>query len=130
MDEQLPVISDLWDPEVARQVRSLIQENTEEKADIPRDRFLHDIAKTYRDLGGQTRLAYEMNLSPLFFYKNFLKFLLPQEKLGSLDLTVTIKTALPPSPLDGDCYENDTGEPSPSLLTSSETSDFPAASAA
>lgn len=130
MDEQLPVISDLWDPIVAQQVRSLIKENTEDKADIPRDRFLHDIAKTYRDLGGQTRLAHEMNLSPLFFYKNFLKFLLPQEKLGSLDLTVTIKTALPPSPLDGDCYENDTGLPVAAVGRDTETSDFPATSAA
>jgi hypothetical protein len=96
----------LWDPEVARQVRSVLEPYQEPAEDTPgpnRDHFLQRIFKTFEDLGGQDRFTFEMNKAYPFFAKNFLLRLVPNHHEVAVkgSLSVTIRPALPPSTLDG-----------------------------
>jgi hypothetical protein len=99
--------NDLWDPEVARQVRAVIEPFVpDEKAKVNRDQWLQRIQKAFLDLGGQERFTFEMHRNYAFFAKNFLLRLVPNSHEVAVkgSLSVTIRPAIPPSVLDGEFY--------------------------
>lgn len=111
MDEQLPAIVELWDPEEAASVRSRLSARQPSRAGAKLDKtqFLQDIRGTYYDIGGNARLSHTANEDPKWFYNRFLApgILLPQEK-QEIDMTVHIHPALQRSALDGE-YTDVTG---------------------
>lgn len=108
MDEQLPVIHELWDPVVAEATRSRLRPRLAQPADDPalKQVFKKVVMDAYEDLGGYARFVEEMNRNYLYFVKHGLRPYLPQvEEKASVDVNITIRPGVPPSPLDGEFYE-------------------------
>lgn len=105
MDEQLPAIVSVWDPEEAEPVRSRVPTNPFRKTGrkVVRETFLQDVEGTYHAIGGHQRLIHTANQHPQWFYNRYLTpgVLLPQDK-AELDVSIHIHPALQRSPLDAE----------------------------
>lgn len=94
-------IGDLWDPEVAAQVRSKLPQNPYRGKKVDVDSHLQDVVGAYHAIGGFQRLAALANEDPKWFFNRFGDRLLPNVKTES-DVNFRILPALPPNALDGD----------------------------
>lgn len=97
MDEQLPTILELWDPQTAQATRERLPEVS--RKSINKEAYLQDLAGVYHAIGGHARFAHTAHGDPKWFYKNFLKRLLPDER-SEVDFNVNIYPAVPKSSLD------------------------------
>lgn len=104
MDEQLPVVSEIWDQNLADQVRAKIGPSLRgSKAKINKEHYLQDVHGTFFAIGGHARLAHEANAKPRWFYDKYLRpgILLPDQH-ETLDVNFHIHPALARTPLDGE----------------------------
>lgn len=99
MDEQLPIIQELWDPEIARETRERLRGRTSSK--VNKQKNLEGVQRAFEAAGGMDRLAYEFNANFKEYMFKFGHRLLPDEK-QELDVNFTIHPAIPRSPLDGE----------------------------
>ena len=108
MDEQLPTIISVWEPDETVSVRSRTLENPLRKSGrkIQKETLLQDAEGVYHAIGGFQRFVHTANEHPQWFYNRFLVpgILLPTEK-QEIDMTVHIHPALTRSALDGEYTE-------------------------
>ena len=104
----LPRMADevaLWDPLLASAVEQQLTDYDQD-APVNRERTRSLLQQIFHDLGGRARLTHHFSQNYKEFVYYYLKHMMPNDRLEVKgELQITIKAAIPPSPLDGEFYD-------------------------